>query len=111
MITVTAKAAANIKRVAQDEGFTRAVLRMKVLGGGCAGFTYDLAFIDDVGPTDTDEIFTQDDITLVVDPMSLQYLDGTEVDYVDGKDFAATGFKFNNPNALSSCGCGSSFQA
>ena len=104
-ITVTQKAAEAILRIRTEEKIpdTQA-LRMGVRGGGCSGFTYHLGFEE---PQDTDERFDQHGVTVVVDPMSLQYLAGTELDFVDGLN--GTGFKFNNPNVSGSCGCGSSF--
>jgi len=82
-------------------------LRVKVMGGGCAGFQYDLYFEE--APTDMDERFESHGVDLYVDPLSYQYLDGTEIDYVDGAH--GSGFKFTNPNVTGTCGCGSSFQA
>ena len=79
---------------------------MRVVGGGCAGFSYDLYFEDKVG--DMDEQFESQGVKLYVDPMSYQYLEGVEIDYIEGLHGA--GFKFNNPNSKGSCGCGSSFR-
>ena len=84
-----------------------AILRLAVDGGGCAGFTYDLFF--EKTPTDMDETFEDKGIKLYIDPLSYQYLDGTEIDYVEST--AGSGFKFVNPNSKSTCGCGSSFSA
>ncbi len=81
-------------------------LRVRVVGGGCAGFSYDLYFD---GKTEMDKEYTIHGVRVVVDQMSLMYLIGTEVDYVEGLQGA--GFKFNNPNVKSTCGCGSSFSA
>src|SRR4029453_6500347 len=82
-------------------------LRLRVIGGGCAGFQYDLYFED--SPTDLDETFESHGIRVYIDPLSYQYLDGTEIDYVEGVH--GSGFKFGNPNVTGTCGCGSSFQA
>ena len=79
-------------------------LRVRVVGGGCAGFSYDLYFDK---KTEMDKEFTVHDVRVVVDQMSLMYLVGTEIDYVEG--LAGAGFKFNNPNVTNTCGCGSSF--
>ena len=79
-------------------------LRVKVMGGGCAGFQYDL-FFDEVA--EGDNVFASSGVRLVIDAMSFMYLMGTEIDYVEGLQGA--GFKFNNPNTTGSCGCGSSF--
>lgn len=79
-------------------------LRVKVMGGGCAGFQYDLYFDE---AEDGDNVFVTQDLRLLCDQMSFMYLMGTEIDYVEGLQGA--GFKFNNPNTTGSCGCGSSF--
>jgi iron-sulfur cluster insertion protein len=79
-------------------------LRLRVVGGGCSGFSYDLYF--DVS-TELDREFEHHGVRMIVDEMSLMYLFGTEIDYVEG--LAGAGFKFNNPNVRSTCGCGSSF--
>ena len=79
-------------------------LRVKVIGGGCSGFQYDLYFDEQA---EGDMVFDSHGIKLVVDNMSFVYLMGTSIDYVEGLQGA--GFKFNNPNATGSCGCGSSF--
>jgi len=80
-------------------------LRLRVVGGGCAGFSYDLYFEDK--PTDMDETFEDKGVKLFIDPLSYQYLEGTEIDYVEGLHGA--GFKLVNPHAKSTCGCSSSF--
>jgi iron-sulfur cluster assembly accessory protein len=79
-------------------------LRLRVVGGGCSGFSYDLFFDDKTG---MDREFTVHGVRMIVDEMSLMYLLGTEIDYVEG--LAGAGFKFNNPNVKATCGCGSSF--
>jgi iron-sulfur cluster insertion protein len=79
-------------------------LRVKVMGGGCSGFQYDLYFDE---PEDGDNVFVSHELRLLCDQMSFMYLMGTEIDYVEGLQGA--GFKFNNPNTTGSCGCGSSF--
>jgi iron-sulfur cluster insertion protein len=107
MLNLTEKAAEKVKEIRQAEGIEDAMaLRMRVVGGGCSGFTYDLYF-DNVA--EADKTFDSNGVKLVVDQMSLMYLMGTEVDYVEGLQGA--GFKFNNPNVKSTCGCGSSFSA
>jgi iron-sulfur cluster insertion protein len=107
MITITPRAAEKVNEIASAEDLHGQGLRLRVIGGGCAGFSYDLYFEDK--PTDMDETFEDKGIKLYVDPLSYQYLDGTEIDYVEG--LHGSGFKFGNPNAKSSCGCGSSFSA
>jgi iron-sulfur cluster insertion protein len=79
-------------------------LRVKVMGGGCAGFQYDLYFDEHA---DGDYVFASNEVRLYVDQASFMYLMGTTIDYVEGLQGA--GFKFNNPNVTGSCGCGSSF--
>ncbi len=107
MITITEKAAVKVKEIADAEALGGQGLRLRVVGGGCAGFSYDLYFEDKIG--DMDEQFESNGVKLYIDPMSYQYLEGTEIDYVEGLHGA--GFKFNNPNSKGSCGCGSSFSA
>ena len=105
MVRLTAVAATKINEIRRDEGIKdEEALRLRVVGGGCAGFSYDLYF--DL-PTEVDRQFEISAVKVVVDEMSLMYLVGTEVDYVEGLQGA--GFKFNNPNVKSTCGCGSSF--
>ena len=82
-------------------------LRIAVVGGGCSGFSYSMAFENQ--PNMLDKTYTYDGLTVYVDQASMLYLDGAEVDYVETLEGA--GFKFNNPNVKSTCGCGSSFQA
>ncbi len=105
MITITKTAADKVKDISKEEGLASQGLRLRVIGGGCAGFNYDLYFEEK--PTAMDESFECEGVMLYVDPLSYQYLDGTEVDYIDG--LYGAGFKFNNPNTTSTCGCGSSF--
>ncbi len=107
MITITEKAAAKVHEIAKEEDLGGQGLRLRVVGGGCAGFSYDLYFEDK--PTDMDEEFESLGVKLFIDPLSYQYLDGTEIDYVESLQGA--GFKFGNPNVKSTCGCGSSFSA
>src|SRR5678815_1053464 len=107
MITITEKAADKVKEIADAEALQGQGLRLRVVGGGCSGFSYDLYFEDQ--PTDMDETFQANGVNLYIDPLSYQYLDGTEIDYVEG--LHGSGFKFNNPNVKGTCGCGSSFSA
>ena len=107
MISITTLAADKVKEISKSEGLEGQGLRLRVVGGGCAGFQYDLYFEDK--PTDLDELFESHGVKLFVDPLSYQYLDGTEIDYVEGAN--GSGFKFGNPNVSGTCGCGSSFQA
>ena len=103
MIQLTEKAAIKIKEFADAEGLPLSI-RVKVTGGGCAGFKNDMSFDDQV--TDLDEIIEQDGIKVVIDPLSFQYLENSTIDYID--DQFSSGFKFLNPNVKGSCGCGSS---
>jgi iron-sulfur cluster insertion protein len=107
MITITELASGKVREIAQAEGLHGQGLRLRVIGGGCAGFQYDLYFEEK--PTDMDERFASNGVDLYVDPLSYQYLDGTQIDYVEGPH--GSGFKFVNPNVTGTCGCGSSFQA
>ncbi len=108
-VVLTEKAAVEVKRVmAEHQTDAGTMLRIGVSGGGCSGLSYKFGFdesFDELNDTRTE----QHGITLVVDRKSALYLDGTTVDWHDGID--ARGFTFNNPNAVKSCGCGSSFQA
>ncbi|MSP16641.1 MAG: iron-sulfur cluster insertion protein ErpA [Myxococcales bacterium] len=107
MLSLTEKAAEKVLEIRTTEGIEEAMaLRLRVVGGGCSGFSYDLYFDASV---EADRSFDSNGVKLVVDQMSLMYLSETEVDYVEGLQGA--GFKFNNPNVKSTCGCGSSFSA
>lgn len=105
MISITDNAAKKVLEIAAEEDLGGQGLRLRVIGGGCAGFNYDLYFEDT--PTPMDEEFEDKGVKMYIDPLSFQYLDGTEIDYVESLHGA--GFKFNNPNVTSTCGCGSSF--
>ena len=107
MITLTTKAAEKVREIRSAESLGEQGLRLRVIGGGCSGFQYDLYFEDEIN--DMDEQYESEGIRLYVDMISHQYLDGTQVDYVEGLHGA--GFKFLNPQAKSTCGCGSSFSA
>jgi iron-sulfur cluster assembly accessory protein len=105
MVIITPTAAAKVNEIRDAEAIEGSMaLRLRVVGGGCAGFSYDLYFDD---PTEVDRQIDIAGVKVVVDEMSLMYLVGTEIDYVEGLQGA--GFKFNNPNVKSTCGCGSSF--
>ena len=105
MLNLTTRAAEKVKEIQGAEGLAEQGLRVRVIGGGCAGFSYDLFFEDET--TEMDETFTSHGISIYVDMMSVQYVEGTEIDYVEGLQGA--GFKFVNPQAKETCGCGSSF--
>ena len=107
-VLMTATAAVEVRRYMEEQGAAAAAgLRVGVLPGGCSGFQYGLNIEDE--PGEDDMVFEAQGIRLFVDPFSLQYLQGTEIDYVS--TFQGSGFTFNNPNATGGCGCGSSFTA
>jgi len=102
-VSLSPSAAKRVAFIASRQG-KAAVLRLSVDGGGCAGFTYKF----ELGEPDADDmIATTDGVRLVVDSVSLELLQGSEVDYVE--DLGGASFKVTNPNAASGCGCGSSF--
>jgi iron-sulfur cluster assembly protein len=105
-ITLTGKAAGKIAELlSSQEGSDDQALRVAVRGGGCSGFQYALAFDR---PKDDDHVFEVDGVAVVVDKVSMQFVFGSEIDYVEGLQGA--GFQVNNPNVVAACGCGSSFQ-
>ena len=109
MINVTSIAAEKIGELLADEGKPAAGLRVFVQGGGCSGFQYGL-MIEEGEPTpDVDKVVESNGVRLFVDPISVRYLKGAEVDFVD--NLSGGGFTIKNPNAKSTCGCGSSFSA
>lgn len=108
-IILTEKAATAVKRYIQDQKMPEAVaLRVAIVGGGCSGFSYNLHF-DENFDDKTDTRCEQHGVKVVVDKKSDLFLDGTTLDFHDGLD--RSGFTFDNPNAVKTCGCGSSFQA
>ncbi len=107
LVLLTAKASEKVREIRSEESIEESyALRVKVQGGGCSGFQYDLYFDQ---KQDIDQEFESSGVRIICDQMSLMYLMGTEIDYVEGVHGA--GFKFNNPNVKSTCGCGSSFSA
>jgi iron-sulfur cluster assembly protein len=107
LISLTPSAAAKIKELQAEEPAGEAgVLRVAVQGGGCSGFEYALGF--DRGAQEGDHELDLHGVTVVVDPFSAPYLRGAEIDFVNG--LQESGFKVNNPNVVSACGCGHSFQ-
>lgn len=105
-ISLTDKAAGKIAELlGSQEGSEDQALRVAVRGGGCSGFQYALAF--DRAKED-DHVFAVGDVSVIVDKVSMQFVFGSEVDYVEGLQGA--GFQVNNPNVVAACGCGSSFQ-
>ena len=106
-INVTEAAAAKIAQLLTEENKTEAGLRVFVQGGGCSGFQYGLMIEESAGDADADQIFESNGVRLFVDPISIRYLGGAEVDFVD--NLMGGGFTIKNPNAKSTCGCGQSF--
>jgi iron-sulfur cluster assembly protein len=107
MITLSERASTELKDLMSSQDKGNAALRVWVAGGGCSGLQYGMA-LDDAEPEADDQIFEQDGVKIYVDGLSLGYMSGSTVDYVD--DQLGGGFKIENPNATSSCGCGSSFK-
>jgi iron-sulfur cluster assembly protein len=105
LVTVTEAAAKKVQELRSREGKDEARLRLFVKSGGCSGFSYGLAF--DANLAQDDHIEEHDGVPVVIDAFSAQYVDGAEIDYVDS--LMGSGFAINNPNAVSSCACGSSF--
>lgn len=108
MIQITEKAAKKIVEISESEGIGHNTVRVKIVGGGCAGFTHDLYFDDQVSEIDEIAEFTDyyGTVKLAIDPLSFQYLEDVTIDYVESP--IGAGFKFHNPNVKSTCGCGSS---
>lgn len=107
MFTVTTKAADEIKKLLSEENIPNAFLRVRVVPGGCSGFSYEMGFDDET--EDSDQLFEKEGVKVAIDELSLPYLQGAVLDYKDGLN--GTGFSINNPNATGSCGCGQSFTA
>ena len=106
-VILTDKAIEMIRSTMEREALQESGLRVGVVGGGCSGFQYSLDLEKEAKAGDM--TFEQDGIRMFIDPMSVQYLKGTTVDYVETA--YSSGFSFTNPNAKSTCGCGSSFSA
>ncbi|OLC55473.1 MAG: heme biosynthesis protein HemY [Acidobacteria bacterium 13_1_40CM_4_69_4] len=107
MIQVTEKAADQIRKIMEKEGLQDHGLRVAVVGGGCSGMSYKLQFEKE--PTQDDRVYEQSGVRIIVDKKSSIFLNGTTLDFSDGLN--GTGFTFSNPNAKSTCGCGTSFSA
>jgi iron-sulfur cluster assembly accessory protein len=106
MIHVSETAASKINELLAEENKAGSGLRVFVQGGGCSGFQYGL-MIEESGQGDADQIFESNGVKLFIDPISIRYLTGAEVDFVD--TVTGGGFTIKNPNATSTCGCGQSF--
>ncbi len=107
VMTLTDNAAEKIKSLIEEEGSDALKLRVFVTGGGCSGFQYGFTFDENMNEGDTE--VQQFGVSLLIDPMSYQYLVGAEIDYSEGLEGAQ--FVIKNPNATTTCGCGSSFSA
>jgi iron-sulfur cluster assembly accessory protein len=105
MVSMTAKAIEKVKEIMEQQDPKPVAVRLGVRGGGCSGFSYSMQFENEKGAMDKE--LDMDGLKVLVDSVSNMYLDGCEVDYVETLE--ASGFKFNNPNVKSTCGCGSSF--
>jgi iron-sulfur cluster insertion protein len=104
-IILTENLASRVKALQALEQRPNLMLRVAVLGGGCSGFQYDFSFAEDLESGDL--VFERDGVKVVIDEMSLQYLNGSTIDYTS--DLIGSSFQIRNPNATSSCGCGTSF--
>lgn len=107
MVQITENAAKEVKRLVTRDGKPNAFLRLQVVGGGCSGMSYKLSF--ETSPGESDKVFEGHGVKVLVDPKSLLFVNGIQIDFSDGLD--GTGFSFTNPNAKKSCGCGTSFSA
>src|ERR1017187_5515855 len=106
MVQITERAIGKVKEIMGSQDPAPSGLRISVVGGGCSGFSYSMAFENK--PNILDKTYTYDGLRVFLDQASLLYLDGAEVDFVETLE--GSGFKFNNPQVKSTCGCGSSFQ-
>jgi len=104
-VLISESAARRIKEIMASESDAKSMLRIAVQGGGCSGFQYGFTFDDQ--RNEDDLVVTRDGATLLIDAVSLNYMAGAEVDFVE--DLAGAAFQIRNPNATSKCGCGSSF--
>ncbi len=107
MVQLTETAVSKVREILGSQDPKPEGLRIAVVGGGCSGFSYSMAFENT--PNMLDKTYSFEDLKVFIDQASLLYLDGVEVDYVESME--GSGFKFNNPNVKSTCGCGSSFSA
>jgi iron-sulfur cluster assembly protein len=107
MIQLTPVAVTKVQEILDMQEPKPAGLRISVVGGGCSGFSYNMAF--ETSPGMLDKVYNFEGLKVFVDQASLLYLEGAEVDYVESLE--GSGFKFSNPNVKSTCGCGSSFSA
>ena len=106
MVQLTPTAIGKVKEILSQQTHVPTGLRIAVVGGGCSGFSYHMAFENQVNES-SDNIYEFDGLKVLVDQLSEMYLEGVSVDYIETLE--GSGFKFNNPNVKSTCGCGSSF--
>lgn len=106
VVTLTDSAAAKLRSIMAEKNLSDYALRVFVAGGGCSGFQYGMTF--DNNPRDVDIVFEQAGLRVIVDPRSIEYIAGANIDYVDS--LMGGGFQIENPNAVSTCGCGNSFR-
>jgi iron-sulfur cluster assembly accessory protein len=105
MLLLTDTASTKVREIMSQQNPAPTALRVAVVGGGCSGFSYHMAFDNAENPSDN--VYEFEGLKVLVDQMSEMYLDGVQIDYIESIEGA--GFKFNNPNVKSTCGCGSSF--
>lgn len=107
MFSVTPKAISEIKRLLAEDDLAEAFLRVRIVPGGCSGFSYEMGFDDEI--EESDRTVESGGVKVAIDELSYTYLDGAVLDFKDGLD--GKGFAIENPNATGSCGCGQSFTA
>jgi len=107
MFNISTKASGEIKKLLSEEDIPNGFLRVRVIPGGCSGFSYEMGFDDE--KEESDQVFESDGVKVAIDELSYPYLDGSTLDFKDGLN--GTGFAIENPNATGSCGCGQSFNA
>jgi len=105
MVSITERAVSKVREIIEAQAPRPAGLRISVVGGGCSGFSYSMSFEN--SPNMLDKTYESDGFKLIIDQASLLYLENVEVDFLDSVE--GSGFKFNNPQVKSTCGCGSSF--
>jgi len=107
MFNISTKASGEIKKLLSEEDMPNGFLRVRVIPGGCSGFSYEMGFDDET--EESDQVFESDGVKVAIDELSYPYLNGSTLDFKDGLN--GTGFAVENPNATGSCGCGQSFNA
>lgn len=107
MFNISTKASGEIKKLLSEEDIPNGFLRVRVVPGGCSGFSYEMGFDDET--EESDQVFESDGVKVAIDELSYPYLNGSTLDFKDGLN--GTGFAIENPNATGSCGCGQSFNA